>query len=50
MGENAELYATPGNERNVVIDWLIKHKVRYDENMSTEELIEIYRRKEVERI
>lgn len=46
MGENAEFYVYKENERVKIINWLVNHNVKFSEDMSTEELIEIYRRKE----
>lgn len=41
---NAELYSFKENERATIEAWLIQNEIRYDERLSTEELIEIYRK------
>ena len=44
MSENAVLLSILGNERNTIINWLLNHKVKFDLNRNTEELIELYRK------
>lgn len=44
---NAELYSFKENERATIEAWLIQNKIEYDDRLSTEELIEIYRKVEI---
>lgn len=46
MSENAELWCYKGNERTTLEDYLIRHDVKYDKDMTTEELRQLYIRKE----
>lgn len=43
---NAELLCHKGNERTAVKSWLEHHDINYDEEASTDELIELYRQAE----
>lgn len=44
--ENAELWVYPKMERIALIKWLIENNVEYDETSETEELRQLYIRKE----
>ena len=45
MGENAELWSRPDevSQRRTVISWLKSHKIKFDYNETTENLIQLYR-------
>ena len=44
---NAELWVKPNMERIALIDWLKRHNVEFDETAETEELRQLYIKKEV---
>lgn len=52
MSDNAELWSYPDehSKRITLTSWLRSHNVEYDENMSVEELRELYIMKETGRI
>ena len=45
MGENAELWTRVDekSQRCGLMNWLDAHHIKYDKNLSTEELAELYR-------
>ena len=42
----AELWAKPNMERTALISWLTRHNVEFDEKAETEELRQLYIKKE----
>lgn len=49
MSENAELWCRPDehSQRITLMNWLRTHDVKFDEDMSVEELRELYVKKEI---
>ena len=43
---NAELWVKSNMERTALTDWLIRHNVEFDETAETEELRQLYIKKE----
>ena len=44
---NAELWVKPNMERIALIDWLKRHNIEFDKTAETEELRQLYIKKEV---
>lgn len=43
---NSELWCYKGQERQTLINWLTKNKVKFEDSMTTEELRQLYIKKE----